>query len=197
MAPPTQSGNRRLQFGDWREFRRFCEIRGLYPNCPVGVPAIRPDPENQKATTSLALRTPPKARFDAASWLSRSRGFSLIELMIVMTIMTILVSIAAPLYQKSVLRAKESVLRQNLFTIRTVIDEYTYDKLKAPQTLQDLVSDGYLRQVPMDPITGSNQSWKIVMEEALTSVNQTEPGIFDIRSGSDKTSLEGTPYSEW
>jgi len=129
--------------------------------------------------------------------LSPRRGFSLIELMIVMTIMTILVSIAAPLYQKSVLRAKESVLRQNLFTIRTVIDEYTYDKLKAPQTLQDLVSEGYLRQVPMDPITGSNQSWKIVMEEALTSVNQTEPGIFDIRSGSDKTSLEGTPYSEW
>ena len=125
------------------------------------------------------------------------RGFSLIELMIVMTIVTILVSIAAPLYQKSVLRAKESVLRQNLFTIRTVIDEYTYDKQKAPQTLQDLVSDGYLRQVPLDPITGSNQSWKIVMEEALTSVNQTEPGIFDIRSGSDKTSLEGTPYSEW
>jgi len=117
--------------------------------------------------------------------------------MIVMTIVTILVSIAAPLYQKSVLRAKESVLRQNLFTIRTVIDEYTYDKLKAPQTLQDLVSEGYLRQVPMDPITGSNQTWKIVMEEALASVNQTEPGIFDIRSGSEKTSLEGTPYSEW
>jgi general secretion pathway protein G len=117
--------------------------------------------------------------------------------MIVMTIITILVSIAAPLYQKSVQRAKESVLRQNLFTLRTVIDEYTYDKLKAPQTLQDLVSEGYLRQVPMDPITGSNQSWKIVMEDSLTSINQTEPGIFDIRSGSDKTSLEGTPYSEW
>ena len=124
-------------------------------------------------------------------------GFTLIEIMIVMAIVTILVSIAVPLYQKSILRAKESVLRNNLFTLRTVIDEYTYDKLKAPQTLQDLVSDGYLRQVPMDPITGSNQSWKIVMEEALTSVNQTEPGIFDIRSGSDKTSLEGTPYSEW
>jgi general secretion pathway protein G len=121
--------------------------------------------------------------------LHSSRGFTLIELMIVMTIITILVSIAAPLYQKSVQRAKESVLRQNLFTLRTVIDEYTYDKLKAPQTLQDLVSEGYLRQVPMDPITGSNQSWKIVMEDSLTSINQTEPGIFDIRSGSDKTSL--------
>jgi general secretion pathway protein G len=125
------------------------------------------------------------------------RGFTLIELMIVMTIVTILVSIAVPLYQKSVLRAKESVLRQNLFTLRTVIDEYTYDKQKAPQTLDDLVSEGYLRQVPLDPMTGSNRTWKLIMEDALTSVNQTEPGIFDVRSGSDKTSLEGTAYSEW
>jgi general secretion pathway protein G len=125
------------------------------------------------------------------------RGFTLIELMIVMTIVTILVSIAVPLYQKSVLRARESVLRQNLFTLRTVIDEYTYDKQKAPQTLDDLVSEGYLRQVPLDPMTGSNRTWKLIMEDALTSVNQTEPGIFDVRSGSDKTSLEGTTYSEW
>jgi general secretion pathway protein G len=117
--------------------------------------------------------------------------------MIVMAIVTILVSMAVPLYQKSILRAKESVLRNNLFTLRTVIDEYTYDKQKAPQSLEDLVRDGYLRQVPVDPVTASNSSWKIVMEEAMSSVNQTEPGIFDVRSGSDKTSLEGTPYSEW
>jgi general secretion pathway protein G len=84
-----------------------------------------------------------------------------------------------------------------LFTLRTVIDEYTYDKQKAPQTLQDLVSDGYLRQVPMDPITSSNESWKLIMEDATNTVNQTQPGIFDVRSGSDLTSLEGTPYSEW
>jgi len=126
-----------------------------------------------------------------------ARGFTLIELMIVMTIVTILVSIAVPLYQKSVLRAKESVLKQNLFTLRTVIDEYTYDKQKAPQMLEDLVSEGYLRQVPLDPITGSNRSWQIIMEDALTSVNQEEPGIFDVRSGSDKISLEGTAYSAW
>lgn len=124
-------------------------------------------------------------------------GFTLIEIMIVMSIVTILVSIAVPLYQKSILRAKESVLRNNLFTLRTVIDEYTYDKQKAPQSLEDLVRDGYLRQIPVDPVTASNSSWKIIMEEAMASVNQTEPGIFDIRSGSDKTSLEGTPYSEW
>ena len=127
----------------------------------------------------------------------RRAGFTLIEIMIVMAIVTILVSIAVPLYQKSILRAKESVLRNNLFTLRTVIDEYTYDKQKAPQSIEDLVRDGYLRQIPVDPITGSNTSWKLIMEEAMASVNQTEPGIFDIRSGADKTSLEGTPYSEW
>ncbi len=125
-------------------------------------------------------------------------GFTLIEIMIVMTIISILISIAVPMYQKSILRAKESLLRNNLFTIRTVIDEYTYDKQKAPQSLQDLVSEGYLRQVPLDPITGSDNSWKIIMEDAVTSVDQTEPGIFDVRSGSDKVSpLDGTPYSEW
>ncbi len=126
-----------------------------------------------------------------------ARGFTLIELMIVMAIIAVLVSMALPIYQKSIVRSKESVLKNNLFTMRTVIDEYTYDKQKAPQNLDDLVNEGYLREVPVDPMTGSNSTWKIVMEDALTSVNQTEPGIYDVRSGSDKNSLEGTPYSEW
>ncbi|MEZ5401284.1 MAG: type II secretion system protein [Bryobacteraceae bacterium] len=125
------------------------------------------------------------------------RGFTLVEIIIVLTIVSILMSIAVPLYQKAILRTRESVLRNNLFTLRTVIDEYTYDKQKGPQSLDDLVREGYLRQIPEDPITGSNQTWKTIMEDALTSVNQTEPGIFDVRSGSDKTSLEGTPYAEW
>ncbi len=123
-------------------------------------------------------------------------GFTMIELMIVMAIIVILVSIALPLYQRAIVRAKESILKSNLFTMRQVIDEYTYDKQKAPQSLQDLVSEGYLREIPYDPMTGSNQSWKVINEDALQSVNQTEPGIFDIRSGSDKTSLDGTPYSD-
>lgn len=127
----------------------------------------------------------------------RRLGFTLIEILIVMTIISILVSIAVPLYQKSITRARESVLRNNLFTIRTVIDEYSYDKKRAPQTLDDLVSDGYLRQIPIDPITGSNETWTVVMEDALTSVDQTEPGIFNVYSGSSAMSLEGTPYSEW
>jgi len=126
-----------------------------------------------------------------------ARGFTLIELLIVMSIVGVLVSMAIPIYQRAITRSKESVLKNNLFTLRTVIDEYTYDKQKAPQSLQDLVTEGYLRAVPIDPITNSDQTWKIVMEEALRSVNQTEPGIFDVHSGSDKTSLEGTPYSDW
>lgn len=127
----------------------------------------------------------------------RRLGFTLIELMIVMAITAVLMSIAVPIYTRSIQRSKETVLKNNLFTLRTVIDEYTYDKQKAPQTLQDLVSDGYLRQVPMDPITGSNDSWKLIMEDATNQANQSQPGIFDVRSGSELTSLEGTPYSEW
>jgi len=125
------------------------------------------------------------------------RGFTLIELMIVMAIVTILVGMAVPIYQKSILRAKESVLRNNLFTLRTQIDEFTYDKQKAPQTLQEMVTEGYLRSIPMDPITGSADGWKIIMEDASASASNSQPGIFDVRSGSPKTSLEGTPYAEW
>jgi general secretion pathway protein G len=127
----------------------------------------------------------------------RQFGFTLVELMIVMAIIAILMSVAIPIYSRSITRSKESVLKNNLLSMRTVIDEYTYDKQKAPQTLNDLVSDGYLRQIPVDPITGTADSWKIIMEDASNTVNQSEPGIFDVRSGSDKTSLEGTLYSEW
>jgi general secretion pathway protein G len=117
--------------------------------------------------------------------------------MVVMAIISIIVSIAVPLYQKSIVRSKESVLKNNLFTLRTVIDEYTYDKQKAPQTLQDLVTDGYLRAVPVDPITGSDQTWRVIMEDPMNATSQNEPGIWDVRSGSDQKSLEGTPYSDW
>src|SRR5215831_18417466 len=100
----------------------------------------------------------PRARIERAMELrmqsGKKRGYTLIELMIVMAIISILVSIAVPLYQKSLLRTKESLLHNNLFTLRTVIDEYTFDKKKAPQTLEDLVNEGYLRAVPVDPITG-------------------------------------------
>lgn len=126
-----------------------------------------------------------------------TRGFTLIELMVVMAIISIILSVAVPMYQKSIIRSKESVLKNNLFTMRTVIDEYTYDKQKAPGTLQDLVTDGYLRAVPIDPMTGNDQSWRLIMEDSLNATSQSEPGLFDVRSGSDKKSLEGTNYSEW
>ena len=116
--------------------------------------------------------------------------------MVVITIIVILITMAIPIYQKSIARAKESVLHNNLTTLRQVIDNYTYDKEKAPQSLQDLVTDGYLRAIPVDPMTGNNQ-WRTIMEEASQSVNQSEPGIFDVRSNSDKMGTDGTSYSDW
>jgi len=124
-------------------------------------------------------------------------GFTIVELMIVVTVISILLSMAVPYYQRTLVRSKESLLRNNLFTMRQVIDEFTIDKGKAPQSLQDLVTEGYLRSVPVDPLTGQNNTWKIIMEDAQNAVNQSEPGIFEVQSGSDKTSLEGTPYSDF
>jgi general secretion pathway protein G len=140
----------------------------------------------------------PNGEVAAHSVVNRRRfGFTFIELMIVMAIIAVLMAVAVPVYTRAIIRSKESVLKNNLYTMRTVIDEYTYDKQKAPQTLQDLVSDGYLRQIPADPITGNADSWKLIMEDASNTVNQTMPGIYDIRSGAEGTSLEGTPYGEW
>src|SRR4051794_29139420 len=129
--------------------------------------------------------------------MKRLRGFTFVELMVVVTIMVILISMAIPIYNRTIIRAKESVLKNNLFTLRTVIDNYTYDKQKAPPALQDLVSEGYLQKIPIDPMTGSNQTWRTTMEEASQSVSQSEPGIFDVNSGSDKMGLDGTSYREW
>jgi general secretion pathway protein G len=136
---------------------------------------------------------------DRVSVLSRGGvlGFTFIELMVVMAIIVVLITMAIPVYQKSIIRAKESVLKNNLFTIRTVIDNYTYDKQKAPQSLQDLVSEGYLREIPVDPMLASSQGWKVIMEDATQAVNQDSPGIFDVRSGSEKIGLDGTPYADW
>ena len=127
----------------------------------------------------------------------RGRGFTFVELMVVVTIMVILISMAIPQLTRSITRSKESVLHNNLFTLRTVIDNYCYDKGKCPQSLQDLVSEGYLRAIPTDPMNNYSTEWHTVMEEGTQSVNQQEPGIWDVHSGSDKTSLEGTAYSEW
>ena len=126
----------------------------------------------------------------------QSRGFTLIELMIVISMILILVSVAIPLYNQSILRAKESVLRQDLFTLRSVISQYTLDKQKAPQSLDDLVQAGYIKQIPKDPFTGQN-NWQVEQEDVLLAVDQQEPGISDVHSASNQNSTEGTAYSSW
>lgn len=122
-----------------------------------------------------------------------SHGFTMLEMMVVMTIIVTIVSIAVPFYSSAIVRARESVLRSNLLTIRSVIDQYTYDKEEPPQSLEDLVNEGYLREVPIDPITNSRETWETIMETGPSG----ESGLFDVRSGSDETSLAGTPYNEW
>jgi general secretion pathway protein G len=139
------------------------------------------------------VRTTPIGKTAART---RRSGFTFVEMMVVITIIVILITVAIPIYQKSIIRAKEAVLHNNLSTLRQVIDNYTYDKEKAPQNLSDLVTDGYLKKLPIDPIANTDQ-WKTVMEDASQAVNQSEPGIFDIHSTSDKISLDGTPYSSW
>ena len=128
---------------------------------------------------------------------NRQRGFTLMEMMIVISIMLILVGIAIPMYNQTIVRAREAVLRQDLFTLRSVINQYTDDKTKAPQSLDDLITAGYLKQIPADPFTRSNSSWQVQQEDVMQSIDQQEPGITDVHSGSDATSSDGTPYSEW
>ena len=124
-------------------------------------------------------------------------GFTLIELMVVLAIIVIVLGFAAPRYQQSVLHAREAALKQDLFTLRQAIDEFTLDKQRAPQSLDDLVQAGYLRVVPKDPITDSAETWQVVQEDVLLSVDQTQPGISDVHSGAPGASSEGTAYSSW
>jgi general secretion pathway protein G len=127
----------------------------------------------------------------------RQRGFTLIELMVVISIIVILMSVAIPRYQASILRARETVLRDDLYNLRTVIDEYTLDKQKAPQSLQELVDAGYLKHLPRDPFTNSSDSWVPVTDDSIMSPDQSQAGIIDVHSGSELTSSEGTAYSTW
>lgn len=125
------------------------------------------------------------------------RGFTMIEMVIVISIILILVAVAVPMYQQSMVRAREAVLRDNLFTMRSVIDQFTLDKHRAPQSLQELVSENYLRQLPIDPFTGSRDTWIEEMEDFMLSIDQNQPGITNVRSGSDQIGTDGTPYSSW
>jgi len=127
----------------------------------------------------------------------RGRGFTLIELMIVISIILILVSISVPIYSNSVIHSKEAVLRDDLFTMRSVIDQYTLDKQKAPQSLQDLVAAGYLKSIPKDPLTGSTDTWQVTTDDTLMDPSQSQPGITDVHSGASGVGTDGTAYSSW
>lgn len=131
------------------------------------------------------------------SRLRRKSAFTLIELMIVIAIMLILIGMAALNYQKTVVRSKEAVLRTDLRTIRDAIDNYTLDKQAAPQSLDDLQQAGYLRSVPIDPMTRA-KDWVPQFDSVVLSPDQSSTGMVDVHSNSNQTSpIEGTPYNEW
>jgi len=131
----------------------------------------------------------------ARAWRT-ARGFTLIELMIVIVIMLVLAGISLAIYGNSVTRANEAVLRTNLKTMREVIDAYYADKAEYPQTLQDLVSDEYLDEIPAD-ITGLTDTWRTTMSDPDPGNPSASPGVSDVHSGSDQAGLDGVPYAEW
>ena len=124
-------------------------------------------------------------------------GFTLIELMIVMSLIVILASIGLAIYTNSVTKAKESVLKEDLFRMRDAIDQYYSDKAKYPSSLQDLVSEKYLRSIPVDPFTNSADTWREVPAEPDPTNPTIQPGVYDVRSGSELKALDGTNYSDW
>ncbi len=124
-------------------------------------------------------------------------GFTLMELMIVMAIISVLATLAVPSFIGAIKSAREAVLKEDLSVMRAAIDSYTMDKQKAPQTMDDLVQEGYLRSIPVDPMTKSSDTWVTDTSDALHSLDQTEPGIDDVHSGSQETGSDGQPYSSW
>jgi general secretion pathway protein G len=128
---------------------------------------------------------------------TQDAGFTLMELMIVMAIVAILATLAVPSFKGALRSAREAVLKEDLHVMRAAIDSYTMDKQKAPQSLDDLIQDGYLRSIPEDPMTRSKDTWVTDTSDALSSVDQTDPGINDVHSGSQDTGSDGQPYSAW
>ena len=146
------------------------------------------------------LSPDPRPAFNRQSAISNRkcrRGFTLLELMVVISIILILLSFAVPAYQQHIRKAREAVLKEDLYQMRSAIDQYSLDKLRAPQSLEDLVSAGYLREVPLDPFTNSRETWVVEQEDVVLSVDQNQPGISEVRSGAAIASTDGSLYSSW
>ena len=140
----------------------------------------------------------PISNFELPVSHSNSWGFTLIELMVVLTLLLILATMSMPIFQLAIVHAREAVLKDDLYTLRKLIDEFTLDKQRPPTTLDDLVDAGYLRSgIPVDPFTGSNQTWRTDVEDVPLNPSQAASGIVDVHSGSDEIALDGTPYSSW
>lgn len=127
----------------------------------------------------------------------KAAGFTLVELMIVMAIIGVLTAVAIPSYMGAVRQAREAVLKEDLHVLRAAIDSYTADKQKAPQSLDDLVSEGYMKSIPVDPMTRAADTWQTTQSDSLHSMDQTDPGIDDVHSGAQDQGSDGRPYTEW
>ena len=158
---------------------------------PIGSEKTRHSGFGCPVSTKVAIFTHPHFP-RSARW-----GFTLLELMVALSVVLILASFAIPAYYLAIQRAREAVLRQDLYTLRSLIDEFTVDKQHPPASLQELVEAGYLRGgIPVDPITGSSESWHVDIED-VPGPDQTQPGVVDVHCGSDDAALDGTPYNSW
>ena len=146
---------------------------------------VSPERSRKRIGRSLACR------------MNDARGFTLIELLVVLALIVILASVGLAQYKNSVLYAKEAVLKDDLFKMNEAIDQYYADKGQYPSTLDALVSDGYVRKLPEDPFTKSNSTWQTIPAEPDPNNPTAEAGVYDVKSGSDATALDGTKYAEW
>ncbi|MBI4468732.1 MAG: prepilin-type N-terminal cleavage/methylation domain-containing protein [Acidobacteria bacterium] len=170
--------------------------RPLGPSAPRLLSSSAPRLLSSSAPRPLGSSAPRLLGPSAPRLLGSSvRGFTLLELIIVLAIITVLLSVAIPAYRSVIANARESVLKQNLYTMRHQMEEFAADRGRYPQSLQEMVEAGYLREIPEDPISKSRETWQEVREES-PSLNPDQPGIRDVKSGAEGQSLEGKPYSE-
>jgi general secretion pathway protein G len=125
------------------------------------------------------------------------QGFTMIELLVVLSLIVILATMGMTQYRSSIILSREAVLKEDLFRMRDALDQYYADKGQYPTTLEALVSDGYMRKIPDDPFTKSNTTWQSIPAEPDPNNPAAEPGVYDIKSGSGQTALDGTKYADW